>query len=43
VISDKFLEFIPMGLFEIEGRGSSVGVAYGSEWESDVDVKVVRA
>jgi len=37
------LEFIPMGLFEIEGWGSIVGVANGSELESDVDAEVVAA
>jgi len=41
VISDEFLEFILMGLFEIESWGS--GVADGSELESNVNGKVVRA
>jgi len=43
VISDEFLEFIPMGLFEVEGWDSSVGVADRSELESDVDGEVVEA
>jgi len=30
VLSDEFFEFIPMSLFEVEGRGSSNGVANGS-------------
>jgi len=29
VLRDEFFEFIPMSLFEVEGRGSSVG----GEWE----------
>jgi len=32
VISDEFLEFLLMGLFKIEGCGSSVGVADGTSW-----------
>jgi len=43
LISDKLLKFIPMGLFEIEGRGSSVGLANGSKWEGDVNGEVIRA
>jgi len=43
VISDKFFEFFPIGLFEIEGWGSSVGVANCSKLEIDVNVEVVRA
>jgi len=31
-----------MGLFEVEGRGSSVGVTNGSELESYVDGEVVK-
>jgi len=41
VISNYFLEFIPMGLFEIECWGSCVGVANGSELESNIDREVV--
>jgi len=40
VISD---EFIPMGLFEIEGWGSSVGVANGSKLRINVNGEVIRA
>jgi len=35
------LEFIPKGLFEIEGWRSSVGMADGSECERDVDGEVI--
>jgi len=31
VISDEFLEFIPMSVFKIEDRGSDVGVVNGRE------------
>jgi len=40
VISDEFLEFKTMYLFETEGWGSSVEVADGSELESDVNVVI---
>jgi len=43
LISDEFLEFIPMGFFEIECWGSSVGVANGSKLEIDVNGEVVGA
>jgi len=43
VISDEFFAFISMGLFKIEGRGSSVGVTNGSKLEIDVIGKVVGA
>jgi len=36
VLEDEFFEFIPMSLFEVEGRGSSVGVANESKLEIDV-------
>jgi len=41
VLRDEFFEFIPMSLFEVEGRGSIVGVANGSKLEIDVYGKVV--
>jgi len=41
VFSDKFLEFIPMNLFVVEGRDSSIGVANGSKLEIDVYGEVV--
>jgi len=40
VISDKLFDFVPMGLYEIEGWSSSVGVVNGSKWESDLDGEV---
>jgi len=43
VIRDEFFEFIPMSLFDVEGWGSSVGVANGSKLEIDADGEVVRA
>jgi len=36
VLSDEFFKFIPMSIFEVEGWGSSVGVANGSKLEIDV-------
>jgi len=36
-------EFIPMSLFEVEGRASSVGVANGSKLEIDVYGEVVES
>jgi len=36
VLSDEFFEFIPMILFEVEGQGSSVGLANVSKLEIDV-------
>jgi len=36
VLRDEFFEFMPMSLFEVEGRCSSVGVANGSKLEIDV-------
>jgi len=41
VLRDVFFEFIPMSLFEVEGRGSSISVANGSKLEIDVYGKVV--
>jgi len=41
VLRNEFFKFIPMSLFEIEGWGSSVGVANGSKLEIDVYGKVV--
>jgi len=41
VINDKFFEFIPMGLFEIEVWGSSVDVVKGRKLEIDVNLEVV--
>jgi len=38
---DEYFEFIPMSLFEVEGQGSSVGVANGSKLEIDVYGEVV--
>jgi len=43
VLSDEFFEFIPMSLFEVEDRGSSVGVSNGSKLEIDVYGEVVEA
>jgi len=43
VISDEFFELIRMGLFEIEGRGSSVGVANESKLDMDVNGEIVGA
>jgi len=43
VISDEFFEFIPISLFEVEGWGSSVGVANGSKLEIDVNGEVIGA
>jgi len=41
VLSDEFFEFIPMGLFKIEGWGSSIGITKGSKLGSDVDGEVI--
>jgi len=41
VLRDVFFKFIPMRLFEVEGWGSSVGVANGSKLEIDVYGEVV--
>jgi len=43
VLRDKFFEFIPKRFFEVEGRGSSVGVANGSKLEIDVYGEVVES
>jgi len=43
VLRNVFFEFIPMSLFEVEGRGSSISVANGSKLEIDVDWEVVRS
>jgi len=43
VLSNKFFEFISMSLFEVEGRGSSVGVANGNNLEIDINGEVVGA
>jgi len=43
VLSDEFFESIPMSLFEVEGRGSSVGVTNGSKLKIDVCGEVVGA
>jgi len=36
-------EFIPMNLFEVEGRGSSISVVNGSKLEIDVYGEVIRS
>jgi len=41
VLRDVFFEFIPMSLFGVEGRGSSVGVSNGSKLEIDIYREVV--
>jgi len=41
VFRDKFFEFIPMSLFVVEGRGSSVGMANESKLDIDVHKEVV--
>jgi len=41
VLRDEFFEFIPMSLFEVEGWGSSVGLANGKKLEIDVYGEVV--
>jgi len=41
VLKHEFFKFIPMSLFEVEGRGSYVSVANGSKLEIDVCVDVV--
>jgi len=43
VLNNEFFEFIPLSLFEVEGRGSSVGVENGSKLEIDVYGEVVGA
>jgi len=43
VLRDKFFEFIPMSVFEVEGCGSSVVVVNGSKFEIDVNGNVVGA
>jgi len=41
VLRNEFFEIIPMSLFEVEGRSSSVGVANESRLEIDVYGEVV--
>jgi len=41
VLRNEFFEFIPMSLFRVEGRGSSIDVANGSKLEIDVGSQVV--
>jgi len=41
VLKDEFFEFIPMSLFEVEARCSSVGVANRNKLEIDVYGEVV--
>jgi len=41
VLKDVFFEFILMSLFEIENRGSSIGMVNGSKLEIDVYGEVV--
>jgi len=41
VLRDVFFEFVPMILFEVEGQGSSIGVANGSKLEINVYGEVV--
>jgi len=43
VIRGEFFEFIPMSIFEVDGRGSRVGMANGSKLEIDVYGEVVGA
>jgi len=42
-VISEFFEFIPMSLFEVEGWGSSVGMANGSKLEIDVYGEIVGA
>jgi len=43
VLRNVFFEFSPMSFFEVEGRGSGVGVVHGSKLEIDIYGEVVES